>query len=536
MLLLLLTLLIASQRLPASVTVHAGANVGIPEAVFFPFDLDTIPFRRNLELTLVRANKHPEPVLRRGPKGSFDELRAEYYGSVLKIGGKFRMWYCGYGFEDPANRTYSGVTAHIGYAESSDGIHWVKPDLGLVTYHGNKRNNIVLIEPEDYTTTHADRNIHVLYEPDDPNPQRRYKMVVYAPHDGGRATMVPLVSADGLRWRYVHRMETTGGTEPRFKIGSTGMPNEHLEGGGLVRVGGIYYLNGQSLNRHDGGLIGRFPATYWSSDFVTWQHEKAVSMLRWGHDGRPPISEGREIHEGVALWNRGNALVGIYGMWQGARNWADRRVHLGLVTTVDAIHYREPVSDFVFVEAGQRGAWDANGLLQGQGFENVGDETYIWYGSWDLTASGGTQVYKDKDMLESHGDVGLLKLRRDGFGFVAVRDPKTAKPRETFHTAVGSLVTVPFRIERTPARVFANVETAAGGKLRFEVLDQRGSPVRGFTLNDSLPLEKPGVRVNVRWKAGNSLAPGTYRLRAQIERAGDSSPRLYAFYVTTEAR
>jgi len=533
---LFLSVLWFTPAAAAAVTVHAGSVSSVPEAVFFSFDLDTIPFRRNLELTLVPAHKHPEPVLRRGPKGAFDELRAEYYGSVLRIGGKLRMWYCGYGFEDPANRTYGGVTAHIGYAESTDGVHWTKPNLGLVAYHGNKNNNIILIEPQDYTSTHADRNIHVLYEPDDPDPQRRYKMMLYAPHDGGRATMVPLISPDGLRWRYVHRMEVTDEAKPRFKIASTGMPNEHLEGGGLVRVGGIYYMNGQSHNRYDGGLIGRFPATYWSSDFIHWQHEKALSMLRWGYDPRTPISEGREVHEGVALWNRGNALVGIYGMWEGAPRWADRRIHLGLVSSVDAIYFREPSPDFIFAEAGKPGAWDSGGLLQGQGFENIGDETFIWYGSWDLTASGGTQVYLDRDMLESHGDIGVLKLRRDGFGYAAVRDPKTARPRETFGTGTGSLLTVPFRVEGSPARVSANADTAAGGSLRFELLDTGGTPVRGYTLDDAIPLEKSGVRVPVRWRKGDELVPGIYRMRVRIDRSGASSPRLYAFYVTSATK
>ena len=35
-----------------------------------------------------------------------------------------------------------------------------------------------------------------------------------------------------------------------------------------------------------------------------------------------------QVHEGAALWNRGNTLVGLYGIWEGAKNWADRRIHL----------------------------------------------------------------------------------------------------------------------------------------------------------------------------------------------------------------
>jgi len=529
-----------------TVTVQGGANVPVTDATFLSIDYQSVPFRRNLELTMVQATKHPDPVLRRGPKNSFDELRAEYYGTVIRVDGKFRMWYCGYGFAQASNRTLSGVDANIGYAESIDGVVWAKPNLGLKDFQGSKNNNIVLIEPNDYTTSYPDRNIHILHEPDDPDPTRRYKMMMYVPHDGDRDTMIPLFSADGLHWRYARKMELADpekakfarnvyqkqGTIPRFTIASTGMPNEHLEGGGLVRVGGLYYFNGQSLNGHDGRNVARFPATYISADFVNWNHEKAVSMTRWGYDGMAAVSGGPEVHEGVALWNRGNVLVGVFGLWEGAKNWADRRVHLGIVTTVDAINFREPKPNFVFAEAGKSGSWDANGLLQGQGFANVGDETFIWYGSWDLTASGATPTVQEQDMVRSHGDIGLLRMRRDGFGFIGIPDPATIKPRETFATGLGSLLTVPFRIEGTSASVFVNAEAVLGGKIRVEVLDEQCVPVPGFSLTDAIAVENSGMRVPVRWKGERVLPPSMYRLRVQIERGASATPRLYAIYVT----
>jgi len=43
---------------------------------------------------------------------------------------------------DEATRqpTHREVTC---YAESDDGIHWIKPNLGLYEFHGSKNNNIV---------------------------------------------------------------------------------------------------------------------------------------------------------------------------------------------------------------------------------------------------------------------------------------------------------------------------------------------------------------------------------------------------------
>ena len=62
----LLTLMLASVAAAAeagTITVHSGARAEVSKAAFFAFDLDTIPFRRNLELTLVPATKHPSIIL-----------------------------------------------------------------------------------------------------------------------------------------------------------------------------------------------------------------------------------------------------------------------------------------------------------------------------------------------------------------------------------------------------------------------------------------------------------------------------------------
>ena len=63
------------------------------------------------------------------------------YSSVVKDRGKIRVWY------DLFKRTGPGPYDHmrmVAYAESTDGIHFVKPKLGLYALAGSKQNNIVL--------------------------------------------------------------------------------------------------------------------------------------------------------------------------------------------------------------------------------------------------------------------------------------------------------------------------------------------------------------------------------------------------------
>jgi hypothetical protein len=56
------------------------------------------------------------------------------------------MYYRGYNVNPSYESSNSGQVTHkLGlYAESHDGIHWRKPELGLYQFNGSKANNIVL--------------------------------------------------------------------------------------------------------------------------------------------------------------------------------------------------------------------------------------------------------------------------------------------------------------------------------------------------------------------------------------------------------
>ncbi len=58
--------------------------------------------------------------------------------------GKWRMYYLGWwmGGDHPG-----GIRAC--YAESEDGIHWVKPNLGLFEFNGSKENNVIMDRTEN---------------------------------------------------------------------------------------------------------------------------------------------------------------------------------------------------------------------------------------------------------------------------------------------------------------------------------------------------------------------------------------------------
>ena len=517
--------LLAAAVAPASHAAPVAESPASPDTVLFAFDDHGIPWHHNLKLTLVQAGKHPaNPVLRRGPKGAPDHGHAVLYGTVLKDGDKFRMWYLGMHETELQAGQAPGWWRPMCYAESADGVTWTKPELGLVEFNGIKQNNICLIEGEVHSMTRVNDFLSILHEPHDPDPARRYKAayIAHMPYDDIRGGMskvgekesrvgaiICATSADGLRWKVVGDRPANAGGE-RFEVS------------GLYRHGNFYYITGQLISpwawRPDGSEIGRAMLTYRSPDFVSWSSAKALSFARPGQLTNPP-QPGQQTHMGAGLWNRGNVLVGLYGMWQDAPTAPPpgktllhgMRIDLGLVLSNDGIHFREPVPGFRVIPRGKDGEWDSISLLQGHAFADVGEQTYIWYSHWD-----------SEDQFRSM-DIGLATIRRDGFGYLSRQDAD----------APGHCVTATLPASAAGRQVWVNVEGASDAHpLTVELLDGRDRPLPGYSGADAAKVTAPGTRRLVEWPARpdhRGPRDGEFAVRLTFPQSGDV--RLYAVYV-----
>ena len=483
------------------------------ESVLFAFDDQSIPWQHNLKLTLVPVTKHPgNPVLRRGPEGAPDHGHAVLYGTVLKEGDTFRMWYLGMHESEIKAGQAPGWWRPMCYAESKDGVHWTKPELGLVAFNGGTKNNICLIEGEPNSMTRINDFLSVLHDPDDPDPTRRYKcaFIAHLPYDdikGGMSSIGPkerrvgaticATSADGLKWRVVGDRPANAGGE-RFEVSS------------LYRFGDFYYSTGQLISpwswRPDGSDAGRVMLAYRSPDFVTWSKAKAFSFARPGQLSNPPV-KGQQMHMGAGLWNRGSVLVGLHGMWQDAdspppkgENWNyGVRIDLGLVVSNDGIHFREPVPSFKVIPRGAEGEWDDIAILQGHAFVNEGDRTMIWYSHWD---TGG----KMKSM-----EIGLATLRRDGFGYLSRKEEKND----------AHFITSTF----TAKEVTLNVDgISPAAPLTVQLLDHLDRPLEGYQAT----VAENGVRQKIPWP---KALPTDRRIAVRVNIPLHSNARVYALYL-----
>ena len=66
------------------------------------------------------------------------------YTSVFQDGDRYRMYFGSLHYEMTEGKLIQGHPPFTCYAESRDGIHWTKPNLGLVEFEGSRKNNIVL--------------------------------------------------------------------------------------------------------------------------------------------------------------------------------------------------------------------------------------------------------------------------------------------------------------------------------------------------------------------------------------------------------
>jgi hypothetical protein len=111
------------------------------------------------------------------------------YETVFRDGPIIRMYYIAADLTNADGTKLASRPIFACYAESRDGVHWAKPDLGLVEYGGSKHNNIMWSGPNlDNFTPMKDPN-------SDCRPGEQYKAVAYGP--GG---LWAYKSADGLHW------------------------------------------------------------------------------------------------------------------------------------------------------------------------------------------------------------------------------------------------------------------------------------------------------------------------------------------------
>jgi hypothetical protein len=456
--------------------------------------------------------------------------------------GVFKQVYeCRYG-------GYRGKSGHkYVLAISKDGIHWEKPNLGLVEFEGSKENNL-------FRTPDNRRLVHVVFDPDDPDPKRRYKGLLTVP--GGR---VPVVSSDCLHWQKLDAQL------PSADAGTMAFDRDKR-------------LFMAMLKRSNPDTVGRSYDVSFSEDFINWSKPRFMFGMDKDRDQKmaldvirrrlanPALAKPLFIDPDPAIgWRRPEGkrhiptwraecynfgvvpyedlylgLITVYyptGQRLPERTNADGFNLIQLAMSRDLKEWkrlgdRQPFLEPSPLTKGLVGNYDRLQLGAYNGIIQHADEVRFYYGGlkrrvpqhsrWPDGSPREPATLSDFEradwLKDTHSAMCLAVLRQNGFISLTAGDK------------AGQIITKP--LAATGDRLLLNVDVQNGGYAKVELLDTNNRPLEGFSLQDCVAVETDGIRQIALWKSNadiRSLSGKTIRLHFELKQAD-----LYSFQFTAD--
>jgi hypothetical protein len=379
------------------------------------------------------------------------------YYTVFQDGDTYRMYYRGSHYnvttKKPAHRELTC------YAESKDGVHWVKPDLGLFTFEGSKQNNIIWDGPGTHNfTPFKDTNPASA-------PEARYKALALG--DGG---LLAFRSADAIHWSLMTDAPVI--TKGAFDSQNLAFWDTHA---------GVY------REYHRAGRQGvRDIMTGTSSDFLKWTEPRFLEYTGASH-------EHLYTNAIIPYFRAPQILIGFPTRFLPAKEQTEPT----FMASRDGRHFRRYEEAVIPRTApanrdGNRSNYMAWGLVQLPGKSH--EHELSVYAKEAYYTGPGSRVRRFAYRLD---------------GFVALHAGHEG----------GEAVTRPVRFEGS--RLILNARTGPRGSIRVELQDVDGTPLTGFRASEARAFKGDHVAAAFSWPDGDlaPLAGRAVRLRFALEDA-----------------
>ncbi len=395
--------------------------------------------------------------------------------TLFRDGDVFRMYYGGHHYDEKNPKMRHPV---ICLALSQDGIHWMRPELGLFEYEGSKKNNIVWMG--DVWSKQEQRDPFGIFKDTNPDcmSDAQYKSV--ARGDDG---VYALKSPDGIHWSLMSE-------KPVIPKGWLSLDSQNLSFWDATRSRYVCFL--RAPRKPPGGGNGiRDVATCTSTDFLHWTEPKLLE-----YPGAP--LEHLYTNQIAPYYRAPHIFLGFP-----KRFVPSRKVPWDIFSGV---------SDAVFMSSRD----GLNFKRWGEAIIRPGLQKDCWVNRNHMTGWGILVTKSDvpgtPDELSIYSNEGYyrgpaVRLRRFTYridGFVSVQTP----------LAGGEFVTKPLVF--SGKELVMNYSTSAAGSVRVEIQNAKGEPLPGFTLAESPEIFGDAIEQTVSWKNGadvSRLAGAPVRLR-----------------------
>lgn len=438
------------------------------------------------------------------------------YHSLFKDGDRYRMYYKAWQLTvtAPGKVATGEHPTFCCYAESEDGIHWRKPELGLHEFKGSKANNIVFVS-EPVGQFKSEPGEPSVFKDENPNApaDSRYKALLRASPKG----LLAFKSSDGLHWSPMSDTPViTDGAFDSQNLAFWDAPHGEYRAYWRIFTKGNLYGKPASI---------RAIRTATSKDFLHWENQKDLKYVD-SPDEQLYTSQVRPYFRAPQLYlgfptryiERGwsdamRALPDAENReWRAQASKPSQRYGLAVTEALfmasrDGVLFKRWNEAFLPPGPEHPGSWAYGN--QYIGWQMLETKSAL-SGAPDEISLYATENY----WLGAHGSVlRRYTLRMDGF--VSAQAPMSG----------GDLITRPIRFQGK--RLALNFATSAAGSVRVELQDAEGHTLPGFSLEDCPPLFGNTLERNVTWTQGadlGALAGKPVRLRFEIK-DGD----LYSF-------
>jgi hypothetical protein len=383
------------------------------------------------------------------------------YCTVIKTEENYKMYYRG----TPLSGADGNAGEYTCYAESKDGIHWEKPDLGIYEIMGTRKNNVILYNDIPFShnfTPFLDTNPDAL-------ANEKYKAFAGVEKSG----LFGFTSKDGIHWKKI-------GKTPLFRKGAFDSQNVAF----WSQTEGKYVLYFRTWTGPDYSGIRTISRTT-SRDFLHWSDPERMDF------GFTPL-EHLYTNQTSPYFRAPHIYIAIAARFMPGRQVISAEQAEALKVNPD---YFKDCSDVIFMSS--RGENRYNRTFM-ESFIKPGIGLQNWVSRSNYPALNVVQTADDEmSLYVSHDNAQPTKhlrrytLRLDGF--VSVNAPYCG----------GEMITKLFTF--TGKELYLNFATSAAGFIKVEILDKDGSKIKGFELEKSTEIIGNEIEKTVMWKGNPDL-------------------------------
>lgn len=398
----------------------------------------------------------------------WDELRAGM-ANVIKLSDKKYIAYY-----EGINKTPEWI--NLCYAESEDGVHWVKPDLGLVEFNGNKNNNIVKICGAPYLNYVEEGDV-VYYDKYTENENERFKtLYTKVSYKDGKVTDVSMfsqTSKDGIHWEN-ERYAFKGGD-----AFATLFYDEDL---------GKYVATVKS--QYSNHLARRTLILSESADFINWSKPRLIM------NGNATIDPDIDYYQtAMTKWE---GASDAYVMFPPTFHRTGDYLESNLVLTRDLYTFT---------------LFDINNPVISQ-YDCRAKENYMSPG---CIAENGKYIHFFTPFAAGHNEGSWESVHPDGLKMAGTN---RAIFREDGYTSLrseshGGFTTIPFNVGK---RIIFNCDIQVKGYIKVALTeDEKNIPYEGFGFEDCKLEKKDEVSYEVVFSKPLTELPKNTKVRLKVE-------------------